>query len=316
MQRISLSGSAVWPPLTWPTTSVSASSTTSAPIRPEPGIEGPPVWMVDWMPYLRAQATICFAFAPSLTPPRPTSPRSFTPASASSLKSCSVMPGSITGAPACSLTPLTRKLLNARCAKMACAFRPTMSRGRPGLMHLPGRDHRGDAAVQRRVDPAELVLARSPVARDRVDVAVDEARRDHGSLRVHDCRRAFRVHVLRPSDRNDAPVHRDDRIGVEDRIFDRPREQKADVADHRLAGAAGRGRVMSHENPPCVRRPSFSAGAFIPPDRRRARRDAPQAPRSFPCTARRRARESPRRPRSFARNAGSAPRREGSCLRA
>ena len=22
------------------------------PMRPEPGIEGPPVWMVDWMPYL------------------------------------------------------------------------------------------------------------------------------------------------------------------------------------------------------------------------------------------------------------------------
>ena len=137
MQRISLSGSAVWPPLTWPTTSVSASSTTSAPMRPEPGIEGPPVWMVDWMPYLRAQATICFAFAPSFTPPRPTSPRSFTPASASSLKSCSVMPGSITGAPACSLTPLTRKLLNARWAKMACALRPTMSRGRPGWCTSP-----------------------------------------------------------------------------------------------------------------------------------------------------------------------------------
>jgi hypothetical protein len=35
----------------WPTTSVSASSTTSLSINPEPGIEGPPVWIVLWMPY-------------------------------------------------------------------------------------------------------------------------------------------------------------------------------------------------------------------------------------------------------------------------
>ena len=52
------SGSAVWPPLMWPMMSASASSTTSLSISPEPGIDGPPVWMVLWMPCLRAQATI------------------------------------------------------------------------------------------------------------------------------------------------------------------------------------------------------------------------------------------------------------------
>ena len=40
-------------------------------MSPEPGIEGPPVWIVLWMPYLRAQATMRLAFGPSLTPPRP-----------------------------------------------------------------------------------------------------------------------------------------------------------------------------------------------------------------------------------------------------
>ena len=54
-------GSEVWPPLMWPITSASASSTTSLSIRPEPGMDGPPVWMVLWMPCLRAQATICWA---------------------------------------------------------------------------------------------------------------------------------------------------------------------------------------------------------------------------------------------------------------
>ena len=51
-------GQAVWPPLIWPMMSASASSTVSLSIMLLPGIEGPPVWMVLWMPYLRAQATI------------------------------------------------------------------------------------------------------------------------------------------------------------------------------------------------------------------------------------------------------------------
>src|ERR1700679_3530893 len=53
----------------WPITSVSASSTMSLSMSPEPGIDGPPVWIVLLMPYLRAQATILPAVGPSLTPP-------------------------------------------------------------------------------------------------------------------------------------------------------------------------------------------------------------------------------------------------------
>src|SRR5256885_5224483 len=137
MQRIWSSGSAVWPPLMWPTTSVSASSTTSLSIRPEPGIEGPPVWMVLWMPYLRAQPTIFRAVGPSLTPPRPTSPNSLTPAAANSLKSSSTISHSITGAPACTFTPPGRSGQTERCAKIAIAFSPTTSRGRPGIWTSP-----------------------------------------------------------------------------------------------------------------------------------------------------------------------------------
>ncbi|MCC2666002.1 MAG: hypothetical protein K0S35_3924 [Geminicoccaceae bacterium] len=121
----------------WPITSASASSTTSASISPEPGIEGPPVWIVLWMPYLRAQATICLASSPRLTPPSPTSPSSLTPASAMSLKSSSTMPCSSTGAPACSLTPPGRKFENARCAVIASALTPTTSLGRPGRWTSP-----------------------------------------------------------------------------------------------------------------------------------------------------------------------------------
>jgi len=95
-------------------------------------MEGPPVWMVDWMPYLRAHPTILRAVGPSLTPPRPTSPSSRTPAAASSLKSSSTISCSMTGAPAWIFTPLGRKAEKARWAVMASALRPTTSRGRPG----------------------------------------------------------------------------------------------------------------------------------------------------------------------------------------
>src|SRR5438270_421470 len=89
------------------------------------------------MPYLRAQPTILRAVGPSFTPPSPTSPSSLTPAAASSLKSSSVMPGSITGAPACIFTPPGRNASNARCAKIAIALTPVTSRGRPGICTSP-----------------------------------------------------------------------------------------------------------------------------------------------------------------------------------
>ena len=55
--------------------SASASSTTSLSISPEPGIDGPPVWIVLWMPCLRAQATMVRASSPAFTDPSPISPQ-------------------------------------------------------------------------------------------------------------------------------------------------------------------------------------------------------------------------------------------------
>ena len=110
---------------------------TSLSISPEPGIEGPPVWMVLWIPCLRAQPTMRSASSPALTLPRPTSPSNVTPAAARSMKSCSSMPCSITGAPACTFTPFGRKFSNARWLETARALRPTMSRGRPGMCTSP-----------------------------------------------------------------------------------------------------------------------------------------------------------------------------------
>ena len=104
-RSMSRSGREVVPPLTWPAISGAASRTASAPIAPEPGRDGPPVWKVDVIPNERAQATIGAASAPVLTDPNPISPMRLTPAAAISAKSACTMPSSRIGAPAWTLTP-------------------------------------------------------------------------------------------------------------------------------------------------------------------------------------------------------------------
>ncbi len=192
MQRICSSGSAVWPPLMWPITSVSASSTTSASMRPEPGIEGPPVWIVLWMPYLRAQATICFAVGAVLDAAEPDLAEKLHAGRGELLEILLDHAGLDHRRAGMDLHAAGRKASNA-------ALREDRHRldaddvPRPaGRMHLAGRDHRGDAAMQVGIDPAELVLPRRPVAGDGMDVAVDQAGREGGALGVDDRRRAAR----------------------------------------------------------------------------------------------------------------------------
>src|SRR5438034_3615964 len=109
----------VVPPLMWPTTSGSASSTTSALIGLEPAIDGPPVWIVTVIPCCFAHRTIGAASLPVFTEPSPISPTSFTPAAAISAKSASSRPSSRIGAPACTFTPPGRKFAHDFAATMA-----------------------------------------------------------------------------------------------------------------------------------------------------------------------------------------------------
>src|ERR1700722_7398731 len=47
-----------------------------------------------------------------------------------------------------------------------------------GRVNFARRHHRGDPAMQAGIDPVELALPRRPITGDRMDVAVDQARRD------------------------------------------------------------------------------------------------------------------------------------------
>ena len=131
------------------------------------------------------------------------------------------MPFSMIGAPACTFTPPGRKLWNARCAVMASALTPTMSRGRPGRCTSPAEIMVVTPPLRNEFDPAELVLPRRPVAEHRMHVAVDQARRDRAAVSVNGGFGAAGVAVLDAPDLRDAAIDRDDGVGVENRLFQR-----------------------------------------------------------------------------------------------
>ena len=182
---MSASGSAVVPPLMWPTMSGRASSTTSARMALDPAIDGPPVWNVETMPCCRAQASIGAACAPVFTEPRPDL--------ADQVDARRGQVGEVL---------LLEAQLEDRGAGVDLdAGRPDVGEGpdrddRERLeaddvlgpsrqVHLARRDHRRHAAVELGLDEVGRALARRPVAEHGVDVGVDEAR----ETRSRPCRR-------------------------------------------------------------------------------------------------------------------------------
>ena len=67
-------------------------------------------------------------------------------------------------------------------------------------------------AVQKAVDPADLALARRPVAEDRVNVAIDQAGRHRRPLRINEPIRCVDVAVLLFPDRSDDAVDSNDGV--------------------------------------------------------------------------------------------------------
>ena len=83
----------------------------------------------------------------------------------------------MTGAPACTFTPHGRKAEKLALRADRQRLQPDDVARPARRVHFAGRDHRGDAAMQAGVDPAELVLPGRPVAGYRMDMAVDQAGR-------------------------------------------------------------------------------------------------------------------------------------------
>ena len=85
------------------------------------------------------------------------------------------------------------------------------------------------------INPAELILARSPVATDGMNVAVDEPGRQGRAFGV-DCDRCpGSVDIFLPTHGSDATADRHYGIGVENRIGEVAAKQKSDVADNEFS---------------------------------------------------------------------------------
>ncbi len=85
------------------------------------------------------------------------------------------MPCSITGAPPCTFTPAGARIGEDALRGDGEGLEARDVLGAAGHMDLAGGDHRGDAAMEAALDPAELVLPRRPFAGDRMHMGVDEA---------------------------------------------------------------------------------------------------------------------------------------------
>ena len=160
------------------------------------------------------------------------------------------MPGSITGAPAWTFTPLARKFENVRCAVIASALSPTMSRGRPGVCTSPAETIVVTPPCrQESIQPSWFCRGvQSPATgwtwlSIRPGAIADAMGVDRG-------RRARKVEVRGPPDRSDAAIDRDNRVCVEDRPRDVAAQHQADVPDRQL-GRRPRSRrfIMSHDFP-------------------------------------------------------------------
>ena len=115
--------------------------------------------------------------------------------------------------------------------------------GPPRQMHFARRDHGGHAAIHGRVDPADLVLARRPVAEHRVHMAVDQAGADTGLVCINGGLCARQVAIFLTPHRNDQAVVDHDGVGLQDGLINIARQQQANVFDHDFSRCASGGDV-------------------------------------------------------------------------
>jgi hypothetical protein len=117
--------------------------------------------------------------------------------------------------------------------------------------------------MQAGIDPAELALPRRPVAGHGMDVAVNEPWRQRHTIGVDRRRRAGKVEVGSAADRADAPVNRDDSVGVEDRSSKVAAENEAYVLNNEL-GRSAVGRFLMRPSGISPRRLSRRISTYTP----------------------------------------------------
>ena len=87
-----------------------------------------------------------------------------------------------------------------------------------GQVHFASRNHCCDTAVEGRLDPADLILARRPIAKHRMHMAINQAGCHARIVRVDDCFSVRDVAVFFFTDCNDQPIVDHNRIGRQNRL--------------------------------------------------------------------------------------------------
>ena len=116
----------------------------------------------------------------------------------------------------------TRMDFDARGAEVVI---PTLRRNRERLendnifgpsvqMNPTRRNHRRNPAVEGGVNPTELLLARRVIPDNRMNVTVDQTRREREAFRVNDRLRAGEIHIRRLANRGDLAINGNDAIRI------------------------------------------------------------------------------------------------------
>ena len=156
------------------------------------------------------------------------------------------MPGSMHRRAGVHLDAARAELRKARCAVIAIAFRPTMSRGRPGSVHFAGRDHRGDAAVQRRNRSSRAGSGAASSRRPPDGRGCRSGRARRGALGIdHGCR-AGKVEVRRAPTAAIRPSTATIVSRVENRLLEVAAQHQTDVLIASFWPAGGVRFVMGH----------------------------------------------------------------------
>jgi hypothetical protein len=126
-------------------------------------------------------------------------------------------------------------------------------------MHLAGRDHGRNPAMEIAVDPVDLALTRRPIPSDRMHVAVDETGGESHAISVDHGRSTADVNIAGAADRRNPAVRRHDGVGLENRPAEIAAQQQADILDDQLARSARLLRIFrGHGLPPLAQAPGSS----------------------------------------------------------
>src|SRR4030095_4775633 len=119
----------------------------------------------------------------------------------------------------------------------------------PRRVHLASRDHRRNATVQVTIDPAELILARSPIPGDRMYMTVHQPGRERGALGVADSGSARRVDVFFFANGGNLAIHSEHAVGIENRVFQVPAEEQTNIPDNETTWCFLLCRFLGHDFP-------------------------------------------------------------------